>query len=126
MLDILEAGVEPDFEHAREIADVERFAHIVVHSRREASFAISHHRIRRGGDDRNNRAPSAGGANALRGFISVQIRHLAIHENGGVIALPPAIQRLEPVFCHIHFAAELLKQMRRQFPIDAIIVGHQH
>ena len=76
-------------QHGLKFGQLDRFADVIVHAGREAFLTIAFQRVGGHGDDVNGRALRIvllrfKLADQPRGFVSVQVRHVAIHQHNVV------------------------------------------
>ena len=96
-----------EFGHAHRLADV------VIHAYGEAFLAIALHGVRRHGDDVHRSFPRAlfgvrlHTPYGLRSFITIHLRHLAVHEDNIVLYTLERCEHLEAVRNHICIAFDL-------------------
>ena len=100
------------------------FAQVVAHTSDQAALAISvaasgHRKDGWAALDRQ-RLPDPS-----RGFVAVDVRHVAVHEDGRVARVLRHAHRLATVRGHIRDVAELLQHPHRHALVDGIVFGHE-
>jgi hypothetical protein len=83
---------------------------VIVHSPIQTALPLLDRRVRRHGDNRRAMVSLLFPlANRCRGFKSVHLRHLHIHENEIVVVLLDRLNRLHPIIRQIRLVTHLLQ-----------------
>ncbi len=76
-------------------------------------------------DHRSTATASLQEAKLACGFVAILLRHLAIHQDGGVAALLECLERLAAIPDGLSPVAASLEHANGQNLVDVIVLGHQ-
>jgi hypothetical protein len=114
----------PALQGGGEGRDAERLGEIVVHAGRAASLGIALDPAGRDGNDGD--APGASlrcaPADFFRGLVSIETRHLAIHQNGGKFGAIERLQGLLSPFDGLPDIPQMVHGAQGNGPIHGMIV----
>ena len=99
---------------------------MIVHARREARVEIDLHRVRRHRDDRHGLEAGIG-AQRTRRRESVELRHLHVHQDGGIFRRRGIghRDRFAAVASHVQVDPEASKKLGRDHLIGLVVLRQQ-
>ena len=117
---------DPSLHDGKHLVHIDGFGDVVLHADFERQSLVITHGVCGHGDDRDV-CPWCGGADVLRGGISVHDRHLTVHQDAieGAIALQDVKCLLAIVGDH-GTDAGAIQQFFRELLVHVVILNHQH
>ena len=112
-------------ERLRELVGTDGLGDVVVHSGREARFAILGQRVRRHGDDAGPLLRRPALADPARGVETVELGHLHVHQHHVVRPAFERLQSLETIPRHVGAIAELVEQPERHLLVHGVVLGQE-
>ena len=110
----------------QQIIGAERLREIRVHPGLETTFTISGHGVRRHGNDRQVRASrSLALANESRGFETVHLWHLHVHQDKVELLRRDAFDRFAARPGDDHRVSNLLEQCHDEFLVRRVVLGRK-
>ena len=104
---------------------MDRFAHVIVHARRQTQLAVALHRVGRHRDDPRSPVSGPASGDLPRGFEPVHLWHLDVHQHE-IVRLPlDGLDGFETVGRDVGAVSHLLEQAERQLLVHDIVLGHE-
>ena len=115
----------PTLDGSFQNGPIDRLGNVIVHSGRNAPFAIASHRVCGHGDYRDMMIAhrSCRVANQLCSFVAIQTWQLAIHEHEVIVHAPERAQRDVAVGGHVGSISEVLQHAQGDILIGLVILN---
>src|ERR1700726_1250557 len=116
----------PARQDSRELNRVDRLGDVIVHPGGKAPCAVAHEGVGGHRDHGGMRVAGLPVAELTRGVISVELRHLAVHQNGRVRVPLERVQRLAAVSDRLDAVTATLEHADSHESVDLVVLRDQY
>ena len=118
---------QPSAQRRHERLAVDRLRDVIVHPGGETRIELGLHRVRRHRDDRHRGEARIGAQRPRRGE-SVQLGHLHVHQDGGVLRRRGLshLERFAAVAGDVELDPEPRRELARHHLVGLVVLGQQH